>query len=166
MAKDLWIDGEWYIRQRIFLIGYAYNEKKFGQLYGDTLTRTQFKKIVKPVTGYIYAYGPDVGMCEKFFGWKFRDKYICINLIKVFRDHIKTGSFKLAHLEELFGIHRSVRKYKTSIFQIWRDWKIPTRRYAVLKYNKEDVINLVKLTRIIFKKYKISRKYLLSVRLN
>ena len=55
-------------------------------------------------------------------------------------------------------------KYKTSIFQIWRDWRNPTKKKAVLLYNKEDVVNLVRLVFKIFKKYKIKDKYLDSIK--
>ena len=93
MAKlkrvDLYIDAEWYLNQRIFLIGYSFNLEQFGQLYGKRLNRANFKKLLKKVTGNIYCYGPDTGMLEKFFKWNFRDKFRCVNLMKVFKDFIK-----------------------------------------------------------------------------
>ncbi len=163
--KSIWIDAEWYISQKIFLIGFAYDSKKCYQLYGKKLTRTNFKKLLKKVNGFVFSYGPDTGMCEKFFNWKFRKQYCCINLIKVFRDCIKKGSFKLADLEVKFGIKRKVAKYKTSIFHIWRDWRNPKLKMAVLQYNLEDVINLVRITHKIFTKYKVKPAYLKSIRL-
>lgn len=166
MPKNIWIDAEWYINQKIFLIGYAYNTKECHQLYGKQLSRLHFKKILKPVKGFVYCYGPDIGMCEKYFSWAFRKKYQCINLIKAFRDHIKTGSFKLADLEKKFKIRRYEAKYKTSIFHIWRDWRNPTMKMVVLQYNRDDVINLVKLTNLVFKKYKIHPSYLKSIQLS
>ncbi len=104
-------------------------------------------------------------MQEKFFKWKFRDKFRCVNLMKVFKDNIKTGSFKLKDLEHKFGIRRQVVKYKTCIFQIWRDWRNSTKKKAVLLYNKEDVVNLVRLALKIFRKYKIKDKCMDSIRL-
>ena len=169
MAKEkvinLYIDAEWYLNQRIFLIGYSYDNKYFGQLYGKKLTSKNFKKLFSKVNGSVFCYGPDTGMLEKFFKWKFRDKFRCVNLMKVFKDHIKTGSFKLKDLEHKFGIRRQVVKYKTSIFQIWRDWRNPTKKKAVLLYNKEDVVNLLRLALKIFKKFKIKDKYLESIKL-
>lgn len=85
--------------------------------------------------------------------------------MKVFKDFIKIGSFKLKHLEERFGIKRKVIKYKISIFQIWKDWKDVEMRKAVLHYNREDVINLVKLALKVFKKFKIAEEYLEKIRL-
>jgi uncharacterized protein YprB with RNaseH-like and TPR domain len=166
MKTSLFIDAEWYINQRIFLIGYAYDTGRCRHLYGKNLTRIQFKQLLKKVTAYIFAYGPDIGMCEKHFRWKFREKYICINLMKVFRDHLKTGSFKLKDLEVRFGIKRKVSKYKTSIFHIWRDWRNPRLKMMVLQYNLEDVINLIKITKKIFKKFRITKTYLHSVKLS
>ncbi|MBK6481618.1 MAG: ribonuclease H-like domain-containing protein [Chitinophagaceae bacterium] len=68
-------------------------------------------------------------------------------------------------MEHKFGIRRQVVKYKTSIFQIWRDWRNPTKKKAVLLYNKEDVVNLVKLALKIFKKFKIKWRYLEKIKL-
>ncbi|MBK9730651.1 MAG: ribonuclease H-like domain-containing protein [Chitinophagaceae bacterium] len=169
MAKEkvinLYIDAEWYLNQRIFLIGYSYDNKYFGQLYGKKLTPKNFKKLFSKVNGSVFCYGPDTGMLEKFFKWKFRDKFRCVNLMKVFKDFIKKGSFKLKDLEHRFGIRRKVMKYKTSIFQIWRDWRNPTKKKAVLLYNKEDVVNLVKLALKIFQKFKVKIRYLEKIRL-
>lgn len=163
---DLYIDAEWYLNQRIFLIGYSYDRKNWGQLYGKKLTRKNFLRLLSKVTGSVYCYGPDVGMLEKFFKTKFRNKFRCVNLMKVFKDHLKKGSFKLKDVEQKFGIHRKVMKYKASIFDIWKDWRNPKKKKAVLHYNKEDVINLLKLALKIFKKFKITSKYLEKVRLN
>jgi uncharacterized protein YprB with RNaseH-like and TPR domain len=104
-------------------------------------------------------------MLEKFFKWKFRDKFRCVNLMKVFKDYIKKGSFKLKDLEHRYGIRRKVMKYKTSIFQIWRDWRNPTKKKAVLLYNKEDVVNLVKLALKIFQRFRINIRYLEKIKL-
>jgi len=162
---DLYIDAEWYLNQRIFLIGYSHNQKKCSQIFGKKLTKRILQRILNRVTGTIFCYGPDIGMLEKFFKIQIRKKFRCVNLMKVFKDFIKIGSFKLKHLEERFGIKRKVIKYKISIFQIWKDWKDAEMRKAVLHYNREDVINLVKLAMKIFKKYKIAEQYLESIRL-
>lgn len=162
---DLFIDAEWFMNQRIFLIGYAHDHKKCSQLYGRMLTKKNLKKILKKVTGYVYCYGPDIGILENFFKMKIRKKYRCVNLMKVFKDTIKIGSFKLKHLEERFGIKRKVMKYKTNIFQIWKDWKDKLKKKVVLTYNREDVINLVRLALKIFKKFKILEGYLEKIRL-
>ena len=42
--------------------------------------------MLAPVDGYIYFYGPDIGMLEKFTRLDIRNNYRCINLLKVFRD--------------------------------------------------------------------------------
>ena len=162
---NLYVDAEWYLNQRIFLIGYSFDQKKFGQLYGKRLNRKNFQRLLQKVNGCIFCYGPDVGMLEKYFKLKLKSKYHCVNLMKVFKDHLKKGSFKLKDLEERFGLKRKVAKYKTSIFTIWKDWKDKIKKKAVLLYNKEDVVNLVKLTRIIFKRFKIEMEYLHEIRL-
>ena len=162
---DLYLDAEWFMNQRIFLIGYAHDHKKCVQIYGKKLTKKNLKKILKKVTGSIFCYGPDIGMLEKFFSLKIRKKIRCVNLMKVFKDTIKIGSFKLKHLEERFGIKRKVMKYKTNIFQIWKDWKDKLKKKVVLTYNREDVINLAKLAIMVFKKFRILDDYLEKIRL-
>lgn len=162
---DLYIDAEWYLNQRIFLIGYSHNHKKCMQIYGRKLNRNNFRRLLKKVTGTIFCYGPDIGMLEKYFRLKIRKKFRCVNLMKVFKDFIKIGSFKLKHLEERFGIKRKVMKYKISIFQIWKDWKDAEMKKAVLLYNREDVINLVKLAMKVFRKFNVETKYLEEIRL-
>jgi len=169
MAKsktvDLYIDAEWFMNQRIFLIGYSHDHKKCTQIYGKKLTKRNLQRILKKVTGTIFCYGPDIGILENFFHINIRKKYRCVNLMKVFKDTLKIGSFKLKHLEERFGIKRRVMKYKVSIFQIWKDWKDKIKKKAVLLYNREDVINLVKLVMKIFRKFKIREEYLDKIRL-
>jgi uncharacterized protein YprB with RNaseH-like and TPR domain len=68
-------------------------------------------------------------------------------------------------MEYDFGIKRKVKKYKQNIFTIGKDFHRSKTRQAVLQYNREDVINLRTLKEIIFKKYPITRKELLSMRL-
>jgi hypothetical protein len=169
MAKkklvNLYIDAEWYLNQKVFLIGYSYNLRTFGQIYGKKLTKREFRKLFKKVTGSIFCYGPDVGMLEKFFKIKIRKKFRCVNLMKVFKDFIKIGSFKLKHLEQRFGIKRKVMKYKTNIYDIWKDWKNIIKKRVVLHYNREDVVNLVKLALKIFRKFSVTEEYLEKIRL-
>jgi uncharacterized protein YprB with RNaseH-like and TPR domain len=122
--------------------------------------------MLKPVTGYIYFYGPDIGMLEKFTGLDIRNNYRCINLLKVFRD-IMPGmdSYKLASFEEMFEIKRTQKQYKANIWQLNRDWYDPYKKQQVLKYNYEDVANLIRLKREIFRLYGIDDAYLEGVRL-
>lgn len=158
---DLYIDLEWFFNQDIFLVGYAYSISRYGQLYDRTLTHQNVVQMLQPVDGYIYFYGPDIGMLEKATGLDIRNHYRCVNLLKVFRD-IMPGmdSYKLASFEELFGIKRSQRQYKSNIFKLSEDWNNPYKKPHVLKYNMEDVVNLVRLKKEIFSLYDINEAYL------
>jgi len=93
MSTDIFFDAEWFFNQKIFLIGYAYNLKKFGQLYDRSLTKSKFLDLLKPVDGFIYFYGPDIGMFEKYFKIDIRHKYKCVNLMPIFNqltpDHVE-----------------------------------------------------------------------------
>ena len=61
--KELYIDAEWFITQKMYLIGYAYNMSQYGQLWGKALNARNIKKMLKGVER-IYFYGPDIGMLE------------------------------------------------------------------------------------------------------
>ncbi|MDD4149663.1 MAG: ribonuclease H-like domain-containing protein [Bacteroidales bacterium] len=158
---DLYIDLEWFSNQELFLVGYAYSITNFGQLYDENLNVENIIQMLQPVDGYIYFYGPDIGMLEKSTGLDIRNNFRCVNLLKVFRD-IMPGmdSYKLASFEEMFEIKRSQRQYKTNIFKLVEDWHNPYKKQHVLKYNMEDVVNLVRLKREIFELYGIGDDYL------
>ena len=153
---NLYLDAEWFTSQKIFLLGYAYSIGNHGQLYESTLTLTNLIKIIKPVNGYLFFYGPDIAMLEKYFYLEIRNHCKCVNLIRVFKTYLPgMSSYKLAHLESYFGIERTTYEYKTDIFRMWHDWNNPALRSMILKYNNEDVLNLIRLKKLIFNKKNI-----------
>lgn len=159
---DIYIDCEWYITQDVFLIGYAHNVREKGQLYDESLNYYEFNALLDKVEDdYIFFYGPDIGMLEKHFSIDIRNNYKCVNLLKVFKQALPhERSYKLAELERSYDIERTSRKYKTSIFEIFKDWKDPRKKKTVLKYNEEDVVNLLRLKKKIFAENGIKRKHL------
>ena len=54
---------------------------------------------------------------------------------------------------------------KPASFRYGAIGEIQTKKKAVLLYNKEDVVNLVRLALKIFKKFKLKDKYLESIKL-
>lgn len=149
---DLYLDLEWFMNQDIYLIGYAYSLTNAGQLYDETLTMENIISMLEPVDGSIYFYGPDIGMLEKNTGLEIRENFKCVNLLKVFKNLLPgLPSYRLSYLEEMFGISRSQKQYKTNIFKLVEDWNNRYKKKMVLKYNLEDVVNLVRLNRMLFK---------------
>lgn len=149
-TTDLYLDLEWFMNQDIYLIGYAYSITNAGQLYDETLTMENIITMLEPVDGSIYFYGPDIGMLEKNTGLEIRDNFNCINLLKEFRQLLPgLPSYRLSYLEEKYGIARSQKQYKTNVFKLVEDWKNPYKKQLVLKYNFEDVLNLIRLHRQI-----------------
>lgn len=164
-GKELYLDCEWLITQKMYLIGYAYNLRTGVQLYEKTLTRKNILKMLEGVTK-IYFWGPDIGMIEKCFSLKLKEKYFCVNLLTVMRAlEPASESFKLAHFESLAGIKRTTMEYKADIRNLHRDWANPKKRYLALKYNREDVMNMVKVKRYFFDKHKITDDYLWGFRM-
>jgi RNase_H superfamily len=165
---NIYIDNEWYIGGRIFLHSYATDISPCYQLWGSLLTRENIIKSLNIAkNAMIFIYGPDIGMIERDFKIKIKQNFTCINLHRVFKYQLpKRSSYKLAGLEYDFGIKRNVKKYKQNIHTIGKDFHNSATRQAVLQYNREDVINLRILKEIIFKEYPISKKELLTMRLN
>ncbi len=164
MHDEIYIDAEWYIGGNVFLLGYAYNDKDHGHLYDRRLNIGHINNLIGDVE-YIYVYGPDVGVLENHFDMNLRDNYICVNLLKIIRRFVRTHSYKLADLEKLFGLKRNRAEYKKSIFDIWSDWRKRDKRDRIIEYNREDVINMMKLWKIVRRKYNISNQYLIENRL-
>ena len=148
------------------MLGWSRNRSQFGQLHDDTLTVERFQEILDDTTGIIYFYGPDIGVIEKHFDIEIRTTWHCVNLLKVFKDVLPVQpNYKLASIEKLYGIKRNRNEYKANIFSIFKDWRRPQVKSLVLQYNREDVINMVKLKHIIFYQYDVEPEYLLQVRL-
>lgn len=168
---NTYIDAEWYLNQRIFLIGYAYENTATGkitthQLFKKNITPRDVKKILAPTTGKIFIYGPDIGMLEKVFRLDVRGSFFCVNLLKVVKDcYPKLASYKLAAMEKKFGYKRKAAKYKGNIWSIYDDWENSKMRALVLQYNLEDVYYLVKVKQRIWENFTLSNKYLLQIRL-
>lgn len=162
---DLYIDLEWFFNQELYLIGYAYSVTNVTLLHDETLTMENIVAMLEPVDGFIYFYGPDIGMLEKNTGLDIRNNYRCVNLLKVFRDIMpEMDSYKLSYFEEMFEINRTQKQYKTHIWKLVDDWNNPYKKQKVLKYNYEDVANLVRLKNEIFRLYDIHEDYLNGVK--
>jgi DNA polymerase elongation subunit (family B) len=154
-TNTIYLDCEWFIGGQLFLIGGCYSNGKTFQLYSNSLKQSRFQLLIRNVK-YIFFYGPDIGILEKNFNINIRDNYYCFNLLKIFRQVLPPQkNYKLSALETKFGIYRERCEYKKNMFDIFSDWKNTEKRKRVLQYNREDVINLMKLKRIIFKKYKV-----------
>lgn len=157
--KELYVDAEWFISQRMYLLGYAYNLRQYGQLYGKALCRENVRNMLRNVDT-VYFWGPDIGMLEKCFRISIRNRVRCINLLKVMH-YIEPNaiSYKLAHFESLAGIHRKTMEYKSNIWTLHRDWKDPQKRQRALLYNMEDVLNMLRVKRYFWKKHGITREH-------
>lgn len=165
MGKSIFIDGEWFLNQQIYLIGYAYNLQGTYQLYDSSMNRWAFGEILRDVD-VIYCYGPDVGMLEKFFDCDLKTYYWCFNLLTIIkRLEPDLPSYKLADLEKIVGIQREMMEYKSNIWQLHRDWRNPLKKQFALKYNREDVENLIRIKNYFFQKHGITRKDIEQYRL-
>ncbi len=70
---DLYMELECFFNQELYLIGYAYTVTSINLLYDESLTMDNILKMLEPADGYIYFYGPDIGMLEKSTGQDIRN---------------------------------------------------------------------------------------------
>lgn len=158
MSKQLFIDAEWFLSQRVYLIGYAYSLQRTHQLYGNLLTNGEWRKVLRDVD-VIWCYGPDIGMLEKFFDMDLRNDYVCFNLLGIIKKlEPNLPNYKLSTLEILTGIHRETMQYKSNIWQLHKDWVNPAKRKLALQYNREDVANMIRVKNFFFARHGITRK--------
>ena len=155
---DIFIDLEWNRNNKIFLFGYAYNLSAYYYLADADVNANNIAKILQPVTGFVYFYGPDVGVIKTQIGLDLRNYFMCVNLLTVFR-YLEPfySSYKLSELEKLYALPRSVYRYKSNIFTIYNDWQKPNLRSTIIQYNKDDVFNLIRLKRKIFAQNNFTR---------
>ena len=137
---------------------YAYNLNNHNQLFGMTINRASFATILRDVDA-IYCYGPDIGMLEKFFNCDLKNNYYCFNLLSIIRKlEPELPSYRLCDLEKHIGIERKTMEYKTNIWRLHKDWKHPVKRHYVMKYNREDVLNLIRVKNHFFRLHGITRR--------
>lgn len=165
MGKNLFIDLEWFKSQEIYLIGYAYNLSSVNQLYGFTLNKNSFERILKDVDN-IYCFGPDIGVLERYYNIDLKTYFYCFNLHSIIKK-INPGlaSYKLNDLEKMIGINRDTIEYKADIWQAHYDWYIPVKNQKVLEYNREDVLNLIRVKNYFFSLHGITKKDIVKYRM-
>lgn len=156
-GREIYIDGEWFLNQQMYLLGYAFNLRCKGWLFGKELTRKRVQELLRGVET-IYLYGPDVAMLEKCFNLHIKSRYRCINLLRATRRlYPHSKHLRLCDFEKRAGIRRTTMEYKTDIFNLHRDWNDPKKRIRALIYNQEDVLNLIRIKRWLYHKHHITR---------
>ena len=130
----------------------------------------------------IYFYGPDAGMLESMYHIRIKERYRCVNLMMVVKKVIpkedlwqatkelvrkgilERGKYsesnpctRLCCVEHLLGIERETMEYKKDVDNLHRDWYTPHLRAKALLYNKEDVLNLIKVKKALYRRYSVPR---------
>lgn len=145
------------------------------------LNKTWLQNLFKGVKT-IYFYGPDAGMLESMYHLRLKDKYQCVNLLAVVKKVIPKSDmwkatqaliredilepnkyspekpcYRLCVVEHLLGIKRETIEYKKDVDNLHRDWYTPHLRAKALLYNKEDVINLIRMKDALYWRYFVSK---------
>ena len=163
--KNIYIDCEWFLNQHIYLLGYAYNFQDWGQLCDDAVNLENFATILQGVEN-IYIYGPDIGMMEKFFNVDLRNNFRCFNLLSIIKKiEPYLPSYKLCELEAYIGIERQTMEYKSNIFTLHHDWYNAKKRPLCLQYNREDVLNLIRVKNYFFQRNGVTLRDILQWRM-
>lgn len=130
----------------------------------------------------IYFYGPDAGMLESMYHLKLKERFRCVNLMlvakriipkedmwKATQELVREGvlergkysadkpCYRLCAVEHLLGIRRETMEYKKDVDNLHRDWYTPHLRAKALLYNKEDVLNLIRMKRELYARYRVPR---------
>lgn len=164
-TKNVYLDAEWYIGGNVFLIGLCNENLTATLLHGQALNKTNFLRCIEGAT-HLYFYGPDIGVIEKFFGIRLRRKYICVNLLKIFRRlHPRAAGHKLLQYERRYKIYRKTARLKSDVWGLIRLWQKPHTRALLLQYNKEDVVNMARLKKMVFMRHKVRQAWLFEERL-
>jgi len=159
LIMNTFIDLEWSHRGHIFLLGYARNTRDYGFLYGSRLNQNEIFDILAG-SSFVYVWGPDIGRIEKYYNMDVRNRFRCVNLLTVAKDYIKSPNYRLDTIEKKLRIPREVnlKEQRGDIYQLWK--KDPE---LVKAYNKNDVISLYYIERILRYKYGLTaydfRKY-------
>lgn len=157
--KNIYIDCEWFLRGKIFLIGFGNTTSNIHQVFGKNLNQKNIYNIIlKANNKYVFIYGPDIAYIEKNFHFNIRNNIKCINLLKIAKCYLTLKKYSLAEVEKYFNICRTTNEYKENIFRLSRDWYNLERRKRCLLYNYEDVLNLILVKQAIFKKFNIKSK--------
>ena len=143
MSYNLFIDTEYEdFGGKIFLIGILSSHGEEYALYGTSLRKDFFLKILKNVNR-IFVYGPDAGKIEKHFNIELKKNYKCINVLSIVRKYLPFMESKgLAHVEHLLGLQRSTLSFKNNTRDLATHWKNPKLRFGIINYNMEDVVFL------------------------
>jgi len=130
----------------------------------------------------IYFYGPDAGMLETMYHIRLKERYRCVNLMlvvkriipkadmwKATQELVREGvlergkysadkpCYRLCAVEHLLGIRRETMEYKKDVDNLHRDWYTPHLRAKALLYNKEDVLNLIRMKQELYSRYRVPR---------
>ena len=178
-AFDRWHYG-WLYNQNDYTYGTIVKAKP--KIKGTNgLNRTWLLKLFDGVKT-IYFYGPDAGMLESMYHIRLKERYHCVNLMLVVKrvipktdmwratqelvregvlEHGKYSAdkpcYRLCAVEHLLGIRRETMEYKKDVDNLHRDWYTPHLRAKALLYNKEDVLNLIRMKRELYARYRVPR---------
>lgn len=178
-AFDRWNYG-WLYNQNDYTYGTEVKAKpKVKGING--LNRTWLLRLLDGVKT-IYFYGPDAGMLESMYHIRLKERYRCVNLMlvakriipkadlwKATQELIREGvlergkysedkpCYRLCAVEHLLGIRRETMEYKKDVDNLHRDWYTPHLRAKALLYNKEDVLNLIRMKRELYAQYRVPR---------
>jgi uncharacterized protein YprB with RNaseH-like and TPR domain len=135
----------------ITVVGFYHERTGLRQLVWPDLTAETFSAAL-PDAERIYTFNGnsfDLRVIRKHLGMNLLDRYKSRDLMYDCRSRGLRGGLKV--IERRLGITRELEPLtNTQIQQCWSDWKHRGDRFALerlLRYNGEDVMNLVELRR-------------------
>lgn len=152
-----YLDIETDRRGSICVIGIYMERYGFFQFNGEGITSEKLSSIFNLSDTIVTFNGDnfDLPMIKRYLDIDLKQTHKSIDLLKIKRKlGIKGG---LKDLEELFGIKRKTKGITGyHAMTLWEAYIKKGRidaLYLLLEYNREDVMNLIPLERILFEQY-------------
>jgi hypothetical protein len=149
-----YLDIETDRKGNVCVIGVFSQLKGFVQFYGKDATAEKLENVLAKAKTIVTFNGDcfDLPVLKKYFNLDFTGSHYSLDLFKVKKNLGLRGGLK--ELEKMYGIKRrteGIDGYKAIL--LWERYLKEGQMNALkllLQYNKEDVLNLVRLEKIFF----------------
>lgn len=146
--RKVYLDVETDLLGRICVIGIAKRDGQFFQFYGEDIIFQNVERVISDSEVVVTFNGDrfDLPLIKKQLDLDLRASHLSLDLWRIKKKIGLSGGLK--EIEIFFGIKRTIKINGYEACLIWERYKRSGDIYAldvVLKYNKEDVLNLIEL---------------------
>lgn len=154
-----YLDVETDFSGNLSVVGISFEDRKFFQFYGEDITAKNLEDTLSRAETILTFNGEyfDLPVIKRCLGLDLKLSHKSVDLCILKRKlKIKGG---LKEIEELFGIERRTKGVTSSDApRLWKSYQVYGDLEALrilLDYNREDVLNLIELEKILVRKIRI-----------